>query len=101
MNPTDSQLPKQPEVCGVKGQVQSVRMVEVAKRNAKGFEAGMTLDEFCKRYNLGLEVGNVTEGGAIERVQQAQTAFGLTERDLALGQHKVSYIQYVVRLNGS
>ncbi|KAF8064853.1 glycosyltransferase family 2 protein [Lyophyllum atratum] len=89
INPNDSQLPNQLEGRSVKGQVRSVGLVEIAKRCVNVFEVGMTLEEFCDRYNVGLEAGGVREGTPAEKVQQARTAFGLTERDLVLGQHKV------------
>ncbi|GLB39511.1 putative TRAFAC class myosin-kinesin ATPase superfamily, myosin family protein [Lyophyllum shimeji] len=89
INPNDSQLPNQLEGRSVKGQVRSVGLTEIAKRCVNVFEANMTPEEFCERYKPGLEAGGVTEGAPVERVQQARTTFGLTERDVVLGQHKV------------
>lgn len=89
VNPNDSQLPNQLEGRSVKGQVRSVGLVEIAKRSINVFEVGMTPDEFCERYSAGLEAAGVSEGEALERIQQARTTFGLTERDLVIGQHKV------------
>jgi chitin synthase len=89
VNPNDSQLPNQLEGRSVKGQVRSVGLAEIAKRCGNFFEVNMTPEEFCERYEIGLEAGGVVEGGPIERVQQARTAFGLAEADVVLGQHKV------------
>ena len=58
----------------------------------KRFEVGMTLEEFCERYRDGLTTGSVTEGHDREMVAQARTAFGLGDKDLVLGKHKVSCV---------
>ncbi|KAG6887187.1 hypothetical protein C0992_000245 [Termitomyces sp. T32_za158] len=89
INPNDSQLPNQLEGRSVKGQVRSVGLVEIAKRSINIFEVGMTPEEFCERYSAGLEAAGVSEGEALEKILQARTTFGLTERDLVIGQHKV------------
>ncbi|KAG5337139.1 hypothetical protein C0989_010566 [Termitomyces sp. Mn162] len=89
INPNDSQLPNQLEGRSVKGQVRSVGLVEVAKRSINVFEVGMTPEEFCERYSAGLEAAHLSEGEALDKIQQARTTFGLTERDLVVGQHKV------------
>ncbi|KAG5643421.1 hypothetical protein DXG03_000965 [Asterophora parasitica] len=90
INPNDSQLPNQLEGRSVKGQVRSVGLAEIAKRCVHVFEVGMTPEEFCDRYKPGLEAGGITEGVPSEQVEQARAVFfGLTEKDLVLGQHKV------------
>ncbi|KAJ6489438.1 glycosyltransferase family 2 protein [Mycena vulgaris] len=89
VNPNESQLPNQLEGRSVKGQVRSAGLAQVARRNACVFEVGMTFDEFCERYGEGMEAGGVSEGGERERVEQARTAFGLGEKDVVLGVHKV------------
>jgi chitin synthase len=90
VNPNDAQMPNQLEGRSVKGQVRSIGLSEVAKRCGVVFEVGMTPGEFCERYCEGLEgVGGISEGDTRERAMQARTAFGLGERDLVLGQHKV------------
>ena len=58
----------------------------------KRFEVGMTLEEFCERYRDGLTTGGITEGHDREMVAQARTAFGLGDKDLVLGKHKVSCV---------
>ena len=93
VNPNDSQLPNQLEGRSVKGQVKAVGMTEMARRCVNVFEVGMTPEEFCDRYRDGLTAGGVTEGHDREMVAQARTAFGLGEKDLVLGQHKVSIFQ--------
>ena len=90
INPNDSQLPNQLEGRSVKGQVKAVGMTEIARRCINVFEVGMTPEEFCDRYRDGLTASGVTEGHEREMVAQARTAFGLGEKDLVLGQHKVS-----------
>lgn len=91
INPNDSQLPNQLEGRSVKGQVRSVGLSDVAKRNASVFEVGMTPEEFCERYAEGLEAIGVSEGNDREKVEQARTASGLSDRDLVLGMHKVRF----------
>jgi chitin synthase len=90
VNPNDSQLPNQLERFSVKGQVQSTCLTEVAKRCATFFEVGMTPEEFCERYKEPLDIVGIVEGDSGERVLQAATAFSFGERDVVLGQHKVS-----------
>lgn len=90
INPNDSQLPNQLEGRSVKGQVKAVGLTEIAKRCVNIFEVGMTPEEFCDRYKEGLQAGGVTEGNEREVIAQARTAFGLSEKDLVLGTHKVS-----------
>ncbi|KAJ7117961.1 glycosyltransferase family 2 protein [Mycena crocata] len=89
INPNDSQLPNQLEGRSVKGQVRSAGLAQVARRNGCVFEVGMTVGEFCERYGEGLEAGGVTEGSERERVEQARTAFGMGEKDVVVGTHKV------------
>ncbi|KAG2747854.1 hypothetical protein P692DRAFT_20735895, partial [Suillus brevipes Sb2] len=48
INPNDLQLPNQLEGCSVKGQVCSLGVMEIAKRNVNVFEVGMTPEEFCR-----------------------------------------------------
>jgi len=89
INPNDSQLPNQLEGRSVKGQVRSIGLSEVAKRCGVVLEVGMTPEEFCERYKEGLESAGVSEGDGKMRAMQARTAWGLSEQDLVLGQHKV------------
>ncbi|KJA23760.1 glycosyltransferase family 2 protein [Hypholoma sublateritium FD-334 SS-4] len=89
INPNDSQLPNQLEGRSVKGQVKAAGLVEIAKRSVNVFEVTMTPEEFCERYSDGLSAGGVTEGDDREVIAQARTAFGLGEKDLVLGLHKV------------
>ena len=46
----------------------------------------------CDRYREGLTAGGDTEGHEREMVGQARTAFGLGDKDLVLGQHKVGML---------
>jgi chitin synthase len=50
---------------------------------------GMTPGEFCSRYNQGLQDAGVVEGSEREVIEQARKVYGLGERDLVLGVHKV------------
>ena len=49
----------------------------------------MMPEEFCERYRDGLHVGGIAEGDEREVIGQARTVFGLSEKDLVLGVHKV------------
>ena len=89
INPNDSQLPNQLEGRSVKGQVKALGVTEVARRCVNVFEVGMTPGEFCSRYNQGLQDAGVVEGGEREVIEQARNVYGLNERDLILGTHKV------------
>jgi chitin synthase len=92
INPNDSQLPNQLEGQSVKGQVKAVGMTEMARRCINVFEVGMTPEEFCDRYRDGLTTNGVTKGNEREMVGQARNVFGLGEKDLVLGQHKVWHV---------
>ena len=89
INPNDSQLPNQLEGRSVKGQVRSMGLPEVAKRNVNVLEVSMTPEEFCDRYKEPLAEIGIVEGSPQEQVQQSRTALSLTERDVVLGKHKV------------
>ncbi|KAG1722688.1 glycosyltransferase family 2 protein [Suillus paluster] len=89
INPNDSQLPNQLEGRSVKGQVRSLGLTEIAKRNVNVFEVGMTPEEFCQRYRDPMLALGVSEGSPRERVEQTRTALTLRERDVVLGQYKV------------
>ena len=69
-------------------------MTEMARRCVNVFEVGMTPEEFCERYRDGLTAGGVTESHDQEMVARARTASGLGEKDLVLGQHKVSMFHF-------
>ena len=97
INPNDSQLPNQLEGRSVKGQVKAAGLVEIARRSVNVFEVTMTPEEFCERYSDGLAAGGVTEGDDREVIAQARTAFGLSERDLVLGLHKVCVSVFTFR----
>ena len=76
----------------MKGQVKPVGMTEMARRCINIFEVGTTPEEFCDHYRDGLTASGVIEGHEREMVGQARTTFGLGEKDLVLGQHKVRTI---------
>ncbi|KAJ7506209.1 glycosyltransferase family 2 protein [Mycena galericulata] len=89
VNPNDAQLPNQLEGRSVKGQVRSAGLAAAARRCAMVFEVGMAVSEFCERYGAGMAEAGVVEGDERERVEQARTAYGMGERDIVLGVHKV------------
>ncbi|KAG6837153.1 hypothetical protein H0H93_013743 [Arthromyces matolae] len=89
INPNDSQLPNQLEGRSVKGQVRSVGLADITKRSINVFEVGMTPAEFCDRYSTGLDAAGLSDGVALEKIQQARTVFGLADNDIVIGQHKV------------
>ncbi|KAF8836252.1 glycosyltransferase family 2 protein [Paxillus ammoniavirescens] len=89
VNPNDSQLPNQLEGRSVKGQVRSLGLAEIAKRNVNVFEVGMTPDEFCGRYKEPIGTMGVLDGSAREKVERIQGLLGLKEFDMVLGQYKV------------
>ncbi|KAF8141128.1 P-loop containing nucleoside triphosphate hydrolase protein [Boletus edulis] len=88
-NPNDSQLPNQLEGRSIKGQIRSLGLTEVSKRNVNVFEVGLTLDEFCTRYGEPMAKMGVMDGSAKEKVEQTGNVLGLQETDIVLGQYKV------------
>lgn len=95
INPNDSQLPNQLEGRGVKAQVRSLGLPEVAKRNATVFEVNMTFPEFFERYadqiaSSGGGVGGSDEGDILTRVALVRGDLALTEKDIVIGQSKVN-----------
>ncbi|KAF8447874.1 P-loop containing nucleoside triphosphate hydrolase protein [Boletus edulis BED1] len=89
VNPNDSQLPNQLEGRSIKGQIRSLGLTEVSKRNVNVFEVGLTLDEFCTRYGEPMAKMGVMDGSAKEKVEQTRNVLGLQETDIVLGQYKV------------
>ncbi|KAG1772210.1 P-loop containing nucleoside triphosphate hydrolase protein [Suillus placidus] len=98
INPNDWQLPNQLEGRSVKGQVRSLGMTEIAKRNVNMFEVGMTPEEFCQRYRDSISALGISEGTPRERVEQTWTALPLKEWDVVLGQYKASGFKTQLRL---
>ncbi|KAF9235745.1 P-loop containing nucleoside triphosphate hydrolase protein [Melanogaster broomeanus] len=82
-------LPNQLEGRSVKGQVRSLGLPEIAKRNVNVFEVGMTPDEFCGRYKELIGKIDVADGSAREKVERTREMLGLKEFELVLGQYKV------------
>ena len=89
MNPNDSQLPNQLEGQSVKGQIRSVDLTEVLKRNINVFEVGLTPDEFCTQYKEPLVKMGIVDGSVKEKAQQTRNILDLQENDMILGQYKV------------
>ena len=89
VNPNDSQLPNQLEGRSVKGQIRSLGLTEISKRNINVYEAGLTPDEFCTRYREPMAKMGVVDGSAKEKVEQTKGFLGLPETDMVLGQYKV------------
>ena len=91
INPNDAQLPNQLEGRGVKAQVRTTGLPDMAKKAAVGiFEASMTPIEFCDRYRDQLKVlGVPNEEEPIAKVVTARNALGLAESDIIVGKFKV------------
>ncbi|EJU01525.1 glycosyltransferase family 2 protein [Dacryopinax primogenitus] len=90
INPNDSQLPNQMEGRGVKAQVRSLGLPEVAKRLSVSFEASMTPIEFCDRYKSQMVMlGIGIEDDFRERITRTRDALDLGEQDVVVGKHKV------------
>ncbi|KAG9027121.1 hypothetical protein FRB95_008118 [Tulasnella sp. JGI-2019a] len=89
INPNDAQLPNQLEGRGVKAQVRSIGIPEIAKRSGAVFIASMQPNEFVDRYKDQLTLLGVGEGTDTERIEQAKTALGLEEKDIVIGAFKV------------
>ncbi|KAF8438194.1 hypothetical protein L210DRAFT_3647176 [Boletus edulis BED1] len=87
VNPKDSQLPNQLEGRSIKGQIRSLGLTEVSKRNVNVFEVGLTLDEFCTRYGEPMAKMGVMDGSAKEKVEETRNVLGLQETDIVLGQY--------------
>lgn len=97
INPNDSQLPNQMEGRGVKAQVRSLGLSEIAKKVATVFEVNMTYGEFFDRYRNTLEESGVNhDGTAEERVAQTKTSLGLSYKDIVVGQNKVGLQSKVI-----
>jgi chitin synthase len=99
INPNDAQLPNQLEGRGVKAQVRSIGLSDMAKKAAQGvFEATMSPVEFCNRYRDQLNVFGVqAEDEPIARVVAMRDALGLAEKDIVIGKFKVSYNCWHIR----
>ena len=91
MNPNDLQLPNQLEGRSVKGQIRSLGLTKVSKRNVNVFEVGLTPDEFCTRYKEPLAKMDVVGGSAKEKVEQTRNLLGLHDIDMVLGQYKINF----------
>lgn len=92
INPNDSQLPNQLEGRGVKAQVRSIGLPEIAQRSRVVFTASMSPTEFLERYKDQLALLSVGEGAESERIEQARSALGLKETDVVQGAFKVSRV---------
>ncbi|KAF8439408.1 hypothetical protein L210DRAFT_3673100 [Boletus edulis BED1] len=91
VNPNDSQLPNQLEGRSIKGQIRSLGLTEVSKRNVNVFEVGLTLDEFCTRYGEPMAKMGMMDGSAKEKVEQTRNILALQETNIVLGQYKISF----------
>ena len=89
INPNDSQLPNQLEGRGVKAQVRSIGLPEMARRAAVVFTTSLEPGEFVTRYKDQLALLGVGEGGNKDRIEQARVALGLSDKDIVQGSQKV------------
>jgi len=99
INPNDSQLPNQLEGRGVKAQVRSIGLSQMARKQGVVFEASMSPQEFCDRYHDYLKVLGVSAGGdPIASVNATREALGLSELEIVIGQFKVYFGKASVKL---
>ncbi len=92
INPNDAQMPNQLETRGVKAQVRSAGLSEIARKNTIVIEASMTPAEFCDRYRDRLEeLGLSSEA---ENLGANREAIGLSDREMIVGNHKVTLRLY-------
>lgn len=90
ITPNDSQLPNQLEGRGVKAQVKSLGLAEVARRQAVSWEINMTHEEFYDRYKDQLQGLGISAGGDMAgAAATAAGALGLQNMDIVAGQYKV------------
>ncbi|KAH8833739.1 glycosyltransferase family 2 protein [Flagelloscypha sp. PMI_526] len=89
INPNDSQLPNQLEGRSVKGQVRSLSLPEIARRNQTVFEVNMSPEEFCDRYRSGLTKSGVQMGPERDQVEKAKAIYDLQDDDIVIGRSKV------------
>ncbi|CAE6372477.1 unnamed protein product [Rhizoctonia solani] len=93
INPNDGQLPNQLEGRGVKAQVRSIGLPEIARRSGVVWEASMTAEEFLDRYKETVVKADVSEGEGgmdeAERIGRVRVMLGLSEGDIVIGREKV------------
>lgn len=99
LGPNDVQLPNQLESRGLKAQVRSLGLSEMAKRTSVEFEVSMTHTEFSERYQEEF-VGGELEGSVADAVASLRSRREWQEKDLAVGQYKVTFLSsfYLSRL---
>jgi hypothetical protein len=73
---------------GVKGQIWSLGLTKVSKRNANVFEVGLNPDEFSSWCKEPL-VKSVVDGLAKEKAEQMRNILGLQEIEMIIEQYKV------------
>jgi chitin synthase len=99
INPNDSQLPNQLEGRGVKAQVRSIGLSQMARKQGVVFEASMSPQEFCDRYHDYLKVLGVSAGGdPTASVNDTREALGLGELEIVIGQFKVYFADVSMKL---
>lgn len=92
INPNDSRLPNQMENRGVKAQIRSMGLSEVAKKNAVVLEVNMSFAEFRDRYGDVLRQANasgLTDNPTAAEAAQIASAMGLGSKDIIVGNTKV------------
>ncbi|KAG9095195.1 hypothetical protein FS749_010895 [Ceratobasidium sp. UAMH 11750] len=93
VNPNDGQLPNQLEGRGVKAQVRSMGLPEVARRSGVVWEASMTPAEFLDRYKDTVGKADLGEGeggmGDADRIGRVRLLLGVGEGELVVGKEKV------------
>jgi chitin synthase len=92
LNPNDAHLPNQVETRGLRGQIRSFGMSELAKKLKHVYEVSMTHQEGCERYAAELNGYGILHGGsspAAESLRKLLDAKKWTEDDMAIGKYKV------------
>jgi chitin synthase len=95
LNPNDAHLPNQVETRGLRGQVRSFGMPELAKKLKHVYEVSMTHEEARERYAAELNGYGILHGGSSppgESLKKLLAAKGWNEDDMAVGKFKVRQI---------
>lgn len=93
LNPNDAHLPNQVEIRGLRGQIRSFGMAEIAQQLGQVYEVSMTHQEGCERYAQELNGYGILHGGNTpneDSMRKLAEAKKWTERDMAVGKYKVS-----------
>lgn len=94
LNPNDAHLPNQVETRGLRASIKSLGFVEIARKLATTFEIHVPHEDACERYADELNAYGIPHGGvspAIDAMRSLAAAKHWQERDMAIGNTKVSW----------